>query len=199
MKTGETTAKERRGEVSVDDPQDRDEQRELFDEIARRMEANARRTRLCRPWLGVVRSRQDLPEPPAGREAGSAELGDPLDAASGDALPWEVSRGGRVPHQRPVSRRPAERPDAAVAEHALVRAVMAEVLDRLPAVDLPEHVRERSAVVARAAYEEASEERPRASKLLRLRDRLADLLRAGLAERPSDAAQQLLGVVRQLY
>lgn len=183
----------------MDDPQGRDEQRELFDEIARRMEVNARRARPCSPWLGVVSCWQEFPEPPVAREEGSAELGDSLDTASGEMFLREVLRGGRVRHQRPGSRRPTDEPAAAVPEQALVRAVLAEVLHRLPAVDLPEHVRERSAVVARAAHEEASEERPRTSKLLRLRDRLVDLLRAGLAERPSDAAQQLLGVVRQLY
>jgi hypothetical protein len=53
--------------------------------------------------------------------------------------------------------------------------------------------------VARAALDEASEEQPRSSKVLRLRDRLVEMLRAGLADRPGEAGQQVLGVVRQLY
>lgn len=181
----------------MDDPQDRDEQRELFDELARRIEANARRARPCRPRLGVVGSRPELPEQPAARESGPAQEGEPLDSACG--APWELLRGGRGRQQRPDAGRGAERSAAAVPEQALVRAVMAEVLDRLPAVDLPDHLRERAAVVARAARDEAAQERPRASKLLRLRERLVELLRAGLADRPSDAVQQLLGVVGQLY
>ena len=156
------------------DPQDRDEQRELFDELTRRIEANARQVRPCRPWPGAAGSRHDGVR----------------DATSGALF------GDRLPSQRPGAER---NPEPAVPEWALVRAVMAEVLSRLPRVDLPEHVRERSAVVARAALDEASEEQPRSSKVLRLRYRLVELLRAGLADRPSDAGQQVLGVVRQLY
>jgi hypothetical protein len=173
--SGETTATERKGEP-VTDPQDHDEHRELFNELARRIEANARRARPCRPWLGAARSRQE-----GVRDAGA-----------------EVLSGDRFPAQRPAAGQ-VRRPGPAVPEWALVRAVMAEVLTRLPRTDLPEHVRERSAVVARAALDEASEEQPRSSKVLRLRDRLVEMLRAGLADRPGEAGQQVLGVVRQLY
>lgn len=158
------------------DPQDHDEHRELFNELTRRIEANARQARPCRSRLGAARSRQD-----GVRDEGA-----------------QLLRGDRFPEQRPAAghfRRPAQ----AVPEWALVRAVMAEVLTRLPQADLPEHVRERSAVVARAALDEASEEQPRSSKVLRLRDRLVEMLRAGLADRPGEAGQQVLGVLRQLY
>lgn len=161
------------------DPQDRDEERQLFDELTARIEANARNPRPCRPWLGVVRP---------GPEPGSWEV---TAADRTPASPAQQARAARFPQQQSCASRPPE--------HALVRAVMAEVLTRLPEVDLPEHVRERSAVVARAALDEAGQDQPRRSKVLRLRDRLVDLLCSGLAERPGQAAQEVLGVVRQLY
>lgn len=145
----------------------------MLDELAARIEANGR-TRPCRPWLGVVRPGQD--------SAG-----------------WEVVSADRIPSQRsarfPQLRACASQPP----EQDLTREVMAEVLTRLPGVDLPEHVRERSAVVARAAIDEADQGRPPTSKVLRLRDCLVDLLRAGMKARPSQQAQELLGVVRRLY